>query len=119
MMSPWFRLAKPAWRRVANLPPRSTPVAARFVPRLEALEDRCLLSVIPTVAFIDGTVGQTQWNSVSDNSQPVTNSSYQANISVTIAYSGSAIGFVALTSAGSMNFSPLGQTLSNATQTYF
>jgi hypothetical protein len=118
-MSPWFRLAMPASSRVSRSQTprdrRHKPLA-RFVPRLEALEDRCLLSVIPTVAFIDGTVGQTQWNSVSDNSQPVRNSNYQANISVTIAYSGSAIGFVSLTSAGSVGLSPTGQTISNATQ---
>ena len=118
-MSPWFRLAMPASSRVSRSQTpgdrRHKPLA-RFVPSLEALEDRCLLSVIPTVAFIEGTVGQTQWNSVSDNSQPVTNSSYQANISVTIAYSGSAIGFVSLTSAGSVSLSPTGQTISNAAQ---
>jgi hypothetical protein len=115
MNPPWFLVP----RKGAKAPRNSTPVRrSRFVPRLEALEDRSLLSVVPTVTFLDGTVGQPLANQASSptiSPQPTTFSTYDLNVTVSIAYSGSTINFVSYSSSSSVNEFTIDVPTSNGT----
>jgi len=89
MNPPWFFREK---RKVNSLK-HPTRGRARFVPVLEALEDRSLPSVVPSLTFIDGTIGQSlasQSSNITTNYQPTTTTTFTFGI----AYSASAIGFV-------------------------
>src|SRR3989442_4668634 len=107
MNPPWTPIAKskpdPSGRRNPAKP------RAYFVPCLESLEDRCLPSVIPYITFADGTVGQPvagQSIQTQDNSLQPTLTGYQADISITVAYSGTAINYVTYTSVGAVTLIP-------------
>ncbi len=102
MNPPWFFREKP---KVNGLK-RPTHGRTRFVPFLEALEDRSLLSVVPTLTFIGGTVGQAlanQSSNITTNYPPSTTSAADLNITISIAYSGSAIGFVSYSFTSPVN----------------
>jgi hypothetical protein len=103
MNPPWFLVS----RKGAKAPRNSAPVRrSRFVPRLEALEERSLPSVVPSVTFIDGTVGQpiaNQSSSLTASPQPTGSNTYDLNITFSIAYSGSTIGFGSYSSSSSIN----------------
>jgi hypothetical protein len=102
MNPPWFFREKPK----VNGFKRPTQGRARFVPFLEPLEDRSLLSVVPTLTFIDGTIGQTlasQASNITTNYQPSATSATDLNISISIAYSGSAIGFISYSFTNAVN----------------
>src|SRR6266851_816885 len=105
MNPPWNRLVRPKG------PGRSEPRkrSPRFVPCLESLEDRCLPSVIPYITFADGTSGQPvagQSSQTLENSLQPTLTGYQADISITVAYSGTAINYVTYTSVGAVTLIP-------------
>jgi hypothetical protein len=102
MNPPWFFRERPKVNGLKRL----TQGRAQFVPFLEPLEDRSLLSVIPTVTFIDGTVGQplpNQSSNIITNYQPSTTSTNDLTITFSIAYSGSAIGFVSYSFTHNLN----------------
>lgn len=116
MNPPWGILAKPKHQASAGQRPRKHP--ARFIPQLESLEDRCVPSVVPTIVFADGTVGQpaaSQPSNITSNSQQPT-SSFQANISVSVGYVGSDISFVAYASTSGVSLVPMGSPYSIAAQ---
>jgi hypothetical protein len=118
MNPPWFFKEKP---KVNGLR-RPTQRRTRFVPFLEPLEDRSLLSVIPTVTFIDGTVGQplaNQSSNITTNSQPATTSTSDLNITINIAYSGSAVGFVSYSFTNDLNNFTTIPAVTNGTQLPF
>jgi hypothetical protein len=117
MNPPWFLGS----RKGAKTPRNSAPVArSRFIPRLEALEDRSLLSVVPVVTFLDGTIGQpiaNQSSSLTSSPQPTASNTYDLNITLNIAYSGSTIGFVSyISSSSSVNGFTINVPASNGTQ---
>jgi len=95
------------WRETENERlKRPSQGRRRFVPFLEALEDRSLPSVVPTLTFIDGTVGQAlanQSSNITTNYQPTTTTTFTFGI----AYWGSAIGFVSYSSRMVQLISPL------------
>src|SRR5216683_6171710 len=112
MNPPWNRRVR--LKGSGRLEPRKR--WPRFVPCLESLEDRCLPSVVPSITFTDGTVGQpvaSQSIQTQDNSLQPTLAGYQADISVTVAYSGTSISYVSYASLGSVTLFPVGTSSFN------